>query len=88
MEGEGIKGLVEVLKNAREGSLGPFDYKLGTKNVKGEMQINDALVKAMIGYNGNWNLQGEMPLWGGQLNLEASKQDGNPYYGLQFQKNF
>ena len=94
MDEETLSELINIIKKRRiegrvEGDLGSLDYRIGRKDARGTFNIDDATIKAMLGYDGNWSLNAHKPLWGGNLNFDASKgDDGNRQFYLRFQKQF
>ena len=79
--------LLQAIKRRRiEGSIGDLDYQIGRKNVKGQMQINDATIKALLGYDGNVHLNAQAPLWGGNLNIDAQHNDNGNRFDLGYQR--
>lgn len=71
-----------------QGDLGPMGYELNRKGLKLNGNIDNAMAELMLKLNGDWNLQAQKPLWGGNLQFNASDGDGGRKYGLQFQKQF
>lgn len=79
---------LESLRDVREGKLGPFEYELRLKKALFKAQLRDLALNGTINYNGDWNLQAQKPLWGGNLNLNAHENDGKKNYYLQYEKRF
>lgn len=78
--------LVEALQ--AKGQAGTVDYKIGGRKTELQASVNDALVKALLKYNGDWNISAHKPILGGDMNLNASSNNGNRAYSLQFQRKF
>jgi hypothetical protein len=80
---------LDLLKKRKiKGSLADVMYEIGTKNAKFEAGYNNALIKAMIGYDGNSSLNVTAPMFGGNVGFDANRNNGNNSYYLQFQKRF
>lgn len=69
------------------GSVGDMDYELSRKGLQLQAEIQDAMLRAQIRPSG-WNLRATKPMWGGEVNLNASGGQGDPRYEFQYQRNF
>lgn len=85
-----FSGLAEMLKNRRlGGNIGDLQYQIGKNNIQANMPINNATIKAMLGYDGNAGLNAQMPLTNGNINFDASRgPDGNRKFYIRLQKAF
>ncbi len=84
-----LEELLDVIRRSRGGRIGDIDYEIGKDGINGQMQTGDATIRALLGYDGNMALNVNKPLWGGQLGLDASKNDeGNKRLMLKYRKTF
>jgi len=89
MDKDSLDFLFEMLRKRRlEGSIGPVDYRIGTKDIRGQASLFDAMLNAKLKYNGDMNLSVEKPMFGGNLTFHTSRDNGNNNYYLQYQKDF
>ncbi len=79
---------LNALKRVRKGKIGDLEYALGTKGIKLKGQYRNMFGSGQLGYNGDLDMNFAFPLLGGEMNLNAQKQDGNSRYYLNYMKRF
>ncbi len=87
MDEQTLDQLLEVIKKRRiEGSIGDLDYRIDRKAVRGKLDLDNATIRAMLGYDGNMNLNAQAPLWGGQINFDANHTDNGNRFDLGYRR--
>lgn len=76
------------LMRKRRGSLGPIDYEFHKDKAKLSGDFNNAMAELMLRYNGDWDINVNSPLLGGNLDFSAMDRDGTRNYGLKYQRSF
>ncbi len=80
---------LRLLKDKKlKGSLSDMMYEIGTKNIKAETQLGDAVIKAMLGYDGNMMLNASAPMLGGNIDFNANRANGINNFYLQYKRPF
>ncbi len=67
---------------------GDTKWMLGTKGLQMIGRLGELQAKGLLDFDGNWNLNTQLPAFGGLLGIDAGTQDGNDAYRLQYQRSF
>lgn len=82
MDSEFLNELAKAIKRRSiEGNVGDLNYRIGSKDVRGNINLDDATIRGLIGYDGTAQLNAQSPLFGGHVNFDANHAlDGNNYH--------
>lgn len=87
MDEETLDQLLQVIKKRRiEGNIGDLDYRIDRKAIRGNLDLENATIRAMLGYNGDMSLNAQAPLWGGQFNFDAQRNDNGNRFDLGYHR--
>jgi len=81
---------IRDIKNYKilQGEFPGGSYELTPKQALIQAQIEEAMIRAQMKPNGNWNIRAARPLLGGDLTFDVNSNQGNTNYMLQYQRKF
>lgn len=77
-----------IRKKGFEGQTHDIDYRIGAKNLRAKTTIGDAILSAIINYDGNAQINLQKPLYDGNLDISATRNNGGNAYRIGYQKSF
>ncbi len=66
----------------------PYTATMGTRGVGLRGPVGGISLDSQVKYSGDWQINGSMPLLGGNLGFNAQDTNGQRRYGLRYERSF
>jgi hypothetical protein len=66
----------------------PYTATMGARGIGLRGPVGGINLDTQVKYSGDWQINGSMPLLGGNLGFNAQDTDGQRRYGLRYERSF